>query len=195
MICKGPGSKFTGHHLQLEAIVLLSSTDTSLILDMSGWAEFYRNKTRAYGAHAAQPSDWKCTPAPAPSLRVDLGYQATYTEAQYAVLAHGFVPQDMDERWFVVLDDGWLNLYRSWTGIHIYGLHLAHNPDGGWTVDESWVSRKPEEYNPPFREGDGLEHDRETVTSILKNYCFKQHEEWLKLKAEDEEKEKEKRSS
>ncbi|EJT46457.1 hypothetical protein A1Q2_01170 [Trichosporon asahii var. asahii CBS 8904] len=162
---------------------------------MSGWAEFYRNKTLAYGAHAAKPSDWKCNPAPPPSLRADLRYQATYTDEQYAVLAHGFVPQDMDERWFVVLDNGWLNLYRSWSGSHIYGLHLARADGGGWTVDESWVTRNPEEYRPVAHGDDGMDFERDTVTSILKNYCFKQHEEWLKVKAEEEQKAKQVKKS
>lgn len=159
---------------------------------MSGWAGFYENMTHAYGAHAAQPSDWKCSPAPPPNQRADLKYQVTYTDEQYAVLAHGFVPQDMDQRWFIVLDGGWLKLYRSWSGTQIYGLHLARTPDGnGWTVDESWVSRNPDEYSPPGKEEEALQHDRDTLTSILRSWCFQQHEDWLRLKAKDEQKAKE----
>lgn len=154
-------------------------------MDANDWIEFYKSQTRQYAAKAASPSDWNSRPPPPPSLRADLGYSATYTREQYEVLKHGFVPCDMDQRWFVVFvpdrgsrreagearggegkeggeeggkeGGGWLNLYRSWTGDHIYALHLVPlatkvkdgaegkegTKEGKWTVDQSWVARDP----------------------------------------------------
>lgn len=153
---------------------------------MGGWADFYLFRARTYAANPTNPGSWKTLPAPPPSQRADLGYQATYTEAEYAVLAHGFLPQDMDERWFIVLDDGWLKLYRSWTGMLTYALHLkqVEGGQGGWTVDESWVSRNPDEY---AGEGPATESERNMVTRILRSNCFSQHRTWLEVKAKDEE--------
>lgn len=51
------------------------------------------------------------------------------------LIARGFVPQAMEERWFVFLSEGRLCLHRRWTGILVYEveatwrgdrLHLGH---------------------------------------------------------------------
>lgn len=169
------------------------------------WAEYYRDQLRAYGARPAKPSDWKTRPPPPPHQRADLGYTASYTEAEYQALAHGFKPSDMDQRWFIALDtgvaegekggegeseregEGWLNIHRSWTGVHVYALHLARDPKGGWMVDKSWVSINQEEYDPAFSDRESwLESDRQTVKSIIDTFCFQQWKKWLELKAKDE---------
>lgn len=73
----------------------------------------------------------------------------------------GFLPQNMDDKWFVYFADGWLNFHRSWTGAHIYALKLDGSPFGVRVV-EAWVSRDEEQYRSP-----GIEHDQEFVVSLI----------------------------
>lgn len=79
-------------------------------------------------------------------------------------MREGFVPRDMDDRWFIYFEDGWLNFHRSWTGAHIYALRLDGSPFGVRVVD-GWVSRNEDEYRSP-----GVEHDREFVVRLVRSH-------------------------
>lgn len=107
----------------------------------------------------AQPDSW--THLPAPAQREPLDFQARYTDDEYARLRQGNIPQDMDDKWFIYLHEGWLRLHRSWTGIWIYGLRLEQDGDA-WTITESWVNRDPEQYRIT-----DAERDREILEGLL----------------------------
>lgn len=102
---------------------------------------------------------WKTHPAPA--QREDLGFYATFTKPEAGALKRGFIPRDMDDRWFICFHDSWLLFYRSWTSYCIYGLRLDPTPEG-MKVMESWVSRDPEQYR-----GTDIEDDRRLVRHLI----------------------------
>ena len=110
-------------------------------------------------AERATINSWKTHPAPAD--QEDLGFSGTFTPKEAEALKRGLIPQSMDDRWFISLDDGWLLFYRSWTGFCIYGLQLDATPDG-MKVMESWVSRDPEQYR-----GTDIEDDRKLVRHLI----------------------------
>jgi hypothetical protein len=64
----------------------------------------------------------------------------TFSADERAALEAGFVPREMDDRWFCFCEDGRLHLVRSWTGATIFELRLAERPGGGAEVSEVLVN-------------------------------------------------------
>ena len=91
----------------------------------------------------ASRDSWKNLPPPIE--RADLGFPASYTDIELARLKRGLVPEEMEDKWFIFFEEGWLYFHRSWTGACIYGLRLEPTPRGA-TVAESWVTRDPNHY-------------------------------------------------
>ena len=87
----------------------------------------------------AQAASWKHLPAP--KKRAALPFDATYTADQYARLRQGRIPAEMEDKWFIYLDDGVLRFHRSWTGIWIYALRLEAAGDQ-WRANDAGVNRE-----------------------------------------------------
>ena len=113
----------------------------------------------------ATMESWPTTPIPA--QREPLGFSACFDAAESETLKRGFVPSDMDDRWFICFDAGWLRFYRSWTGVCIFGLRLEAGPAGTCVV-ESWVNRDPD----PDR-GVDIKDDRELVQRLIDEVLLK----------------------
>jgi hypothetical protein len=66
-----------------------------------------------------------------PSDRRDLlPYERAFNLDEAERLAWGLIPQDMDDKWFIILRAGSLDFYRSWTGLHIYRLTITQMEAG-----------------------------------------------------------------
>ena len=89
----------------------------------------------------ARRTDWKTRPFPA--KRTALEYQRTFSPAEMGRLLRGYIPQDMDTKWFVYLEDGALHWHHSWTGIAVFRLHVrpAQAMAGHWEVQSVEVNR------------------------------------------------------
>lgn len=95
------------------------------------------------GAERATRASWRTLPFPA--ARAAIPIARTYTAAEYARIARGFIPRDMDDRWFIYLDGDTLALHRSWTGACIFLVRLV--PVGaGYRIAEAWANRDPAQY-------------------------------------------------
>jgi len=79
----------------------------------------------------------------------------------------GHGPVDMDDRWFIYYEGGWLHFHRSWTGAHIFALGLD-GCSAGVRVIDGWVSREPDQYRSP-----GIEQDREMVVRLIPSHFGK----------------------
>ena len=53
-----------------------------------------------------------------PEAREPLGYERVFSDAEGERLRQGLIPQEMEDKWFVYFEDGWLHLHRCWTGRH-----------------------------------------------------------------------------
>lgn len=104
---------------------------------------------------------------PAPTSRGELVLHALFTEAEAEQLRLGLVPEQMEDKWFVYFEDGWLRFHRSWTGAFIYALRLDDSP-AGVRVTESWVNRDPSQYT-----GTDTEYDRRLVQFIIDAFLLK----------------------
>ena len=111
------------------------------------------------GTERATIDSWKTHPVPA--RREDLGFSGTFTDTEAEALKRGFIPREMEDKWFVCFHDGWLLFYRSWTGHCICGVRLDATPEGMHVV-EFWVSRDPEQYG-----GTEIEDDRKLVRHLI----------------------------
>ena len=100
----------------------------------------------------ATRDSWKREPLP--TERVPLEYSRMLNHIDASRMRDGFIPSEMEDRWFILFDEEWLLFYRSWTGLCIYGLKFESFPEGMRVVD-SWVNCDPSQYLPIDR---GLEH-------------------------------------
>lgn len=110
----------------------------------------------------ANRSSWKVLPMPAAREEIDLRLQ--FDDAQFAVLRRGLIPRDMDDRWFMFVEDDWLFIHRSWTGACIFAAQFRAQ-DGGVEVTNAWASRNADQYRSP-----GREHD----TRLMRELIFSQ---------------------
>lgn len=95
------------------------------------------------GAERATRASWRTLPFPA--ARAAIPIARTYTAAEYARIARGFIPRDMDDRWFIYLEGDTLALHRSWTGACIFRVRFAPAGDG-YRIAEAWANRDAGQY-------------------------------------------------
>jgi hypothetical protein len=107
----------------------------------------------------ATRTSWKTLPAP--SRKQDLAFTRKFDPAEGENLKRGFVPVQMEDKWFIYFEKGWLHFHRSWTGAYIFALRLDET-ESGYEVVASWVSRDQEQYG-----SDDLDGDRELVNDLL----------------------------
>lgn len=79
-------------------------------------------------------------------------------------MRRGFVPREMEDRWFVYFDDGWLNFHRSWTGAHIFSIRLDGSPFGIRVVD-GWANGEQEQYRSL-----GAEQDAALLVDLIESH-------------------------
>lgn len=80
-----------------------------------------------------------------PEQRSRLSFERSFTQDEFQQLAKGLIPEEMEDKWFVFLEDSWLYFHRSWTGACIYQIRLKANNDT-YKVAEAWVNRSFKQY-------------------------------------------------
>lgn len=107
----------------------------------------------------ATQSSWKILPAPQSGVPLDL--EANFTAEDFLKIKEGYVPEEMEDKWFIYFANGWLNFHRSWTGFLIYKLQILPKKIG-FSVTDSWVNRDYEQY-----QNTDINKDRELVMDII----------------------------
>lgn len=96
-----------------------------------------------------------------PEIKCSIPFQRSFTLEEYRRIQAGFIPQAMEDKWFVFLEGDWVFFHRGWTGICIYQVKLE--PDGnGFKVAETWSNRDPEQYHC-----DDVKHDAALLNWII----------------------------
>jgi len=94
---------------------------------------------RQIGA-VAKNSDWKTREFSNPySLETELHL----AEKQFARVRFGFIPEEMEDRWFVYFADERLHFHRSWTGFKIFEARVDKAQEG-YAISEILVEHDPE---------------------------------------------------
>jgi hypothetical protein len=107
----------------------------------------------------ARPGDWKTNPMP--ELVARLAYKRSFSAEEFALLQRGLMPEQMEDKWFIVWQDDALWCHRSWTGLCVYCLRFVAD-EGRYVVIEALVNRDPEavQHERRARSGDaGLSAD------------------------------------
>ena len=104
---------------------------------------------------AATRRDWSDVtpirqPAPIPPPQMLL------SGAEMQAIAMGYVPVDMNDKWFAFMEDDCLYLHRSWTGLGIYEVTFAAK-ETGFMITSARVECDPDAYN---RDSDLGERER-----------------------------------
>ncbi len=91
----------------------------------------------------ATRESWKGIPLPEERERLDISH--AFTGEEYERVRMGFIPAEMEDKWFIYLEDGWLSCHRSWTGYCIFRIRLEAT-NGGYAIAEAWVNRDSAQY-------------------------------------------------
>ncbi len=92
----------------------------------------------------ATSRSWKTEPFPANRGRLKL--DRSFDPAEWDALQEGVIPEEMEDKWFIYEEGGWLNFHRSWTGFCNYRVHLRKTQKGG-EIAEAWASRDKDQYS------------------------------------------------
>ena len=103
-----------------------------------------------------------------PAEREPIELPLLFSDAEGERMREGHVPLDMDDKWFIYFEDGWLYFHRSWSGHCIYAVRLDGSP-AGVRVVEAWVNRDREQYNSPDIETDKRMVEQLIRTRLLSN--------------------------
>ncbi len=92
----------------------------------------------------AKPGDWKTSPFPARTG--PLPFTRRFTADELRRLQQGLVPEEMEDRWFIVWQGDALWLHRSWTGHCIFRVRFVADGDG-FAVAGVLVNREPAQFH------------------------------------------------
>ncbi len=84
-----------------------------------------------------------------PDARAQFHFARSFSSQEYERISLGLIPEQMEDKWFIFLEDNWLSLHRSWTGICIYRLRLESSWEG-YRVAETWVNWSSKRYKTAY---------------------------------------------
>jgi hypothetical protein len=80
-----------------------------------------------------------------PSKVATLELNADFTHVEFSRIANGLVPERMEDRWFIYLDDDTLQVHRTGTGVCIYQVVFGLG-ENGVRVKQARVNRDKNQY-------------------------------------------------
>ena len=100
--------------------------------------------------------DWETSPMPA--AHTAFSFRMHLSKKERAALCGGFIPQEMEDRWFFFMEGNRAFIHRSWSGICIYEVTLSPG-----SVHSAVVNRDPAEYSET-----DIAEDRRTLRELLR---------------------------
>jgi hypothetical protein len=107
----------------------------------------------------ATSHSWNTNPMPPERKLLDL--DLTLSAEEFRQVRLGFIPDAMEQKWFIYFEEGWLSFHRSWTGICIYRVQFGLTGEQ-YRVIEAWANRSPNEYKVTDDE-----YDRQMVKYLI----------------------------
>ena len=118
-------------------------------------------------AEKAQRNSRKTQPMPDKSAQLPYARQFSFEE--YEQISLGLNPRQMEDKWFIFLEDDWLYLHRSWTGMCVYKVQLQQK-EGKYIVTDALVNRDPEQY--PVTD---VNYDAAILNFLVENLLLGKH--------------------
>ena len=102
-----------------------------------------------------------------PQQRATISIERVFTEKEYELIRRGVIPESMDDKWFIFLEDDVLYFHRSWTGFCIYQVRLEK--DGAqYRVVEALANRDSEQFS-----GTDEHYDTELLTFLIDEFLLR----------------------
>lgn len=86
----------------------------------------------------ATRDSWRTQPMP--EAKDQLQINRIFSFEEYQLIKLGFIPETMEDKWFICFEGDWLYFHRSWTGICIYQARLEAL-NNSYKIAEVWVNR------------------------------------------------------
>ena len=83
---------------------------------------------------------------PLPQQRATVSLERTFSEEEYELIRRGVIPEMMEDKWFIFLEEDVLYFQRSWTGFCIYQVRLKKE-GAEYRVVEALVNRNSSEFS------------------------------------------------
>jgi|APSaa5957512622_1039677.scaffolds.fasta_scaffold53425_2 O-acetyl-ADP-ribose deacetylase len=80
-----------------------------------------------------------------PKNRVCLKIDRTYSQEDFMKIDRGFIPESMEDKWFIYIEENLLRIHRSWSGICIY-LVRFEDYENSIRISKAWANRNSNEY-------------------------------------------------
>ena len=77
--------------------------------------------------------------------KTQISLDRKFTKAEFEKISRGLFPLDMDDKWFVFLENNILYFHRSWTGQCIYQAQFKVE-NNLYKASEVWVNRDASQY-------------------------------------------------
>jgi len=113
----------------------------------------------------ATKESWKIFPKP--KKYVSLSFDIYFDESEVELISRGVIPYDMDDKWFIYTEDGWVYFHRSWTGILAYWIRLEEVSAGSYKVCEAYVNTDKKKYG-----ADDHEYDLAMLDFVIKLFLL-----------------------
>lgn len=107
-------------------------------------------------------SDWQNKPLPNQNCKIELNM--TFTRTQTACIMLGYLPEEMEEKWFCYFENNVLYQHSSWTHIGVDEIYFTELADGRFKATHALVNRSFAEY----RETDDAE-DYDRIWKMLED--------------------------
>ncbi|OYU00774.1 MAG: hypothetical protein CFE36_13975 [Sphingomonadaceae bacterium PASS1] len=98
-----------------------------------------------------------------PLEREEFTVSWTFTSDVGQRMAAGFIPDTFEDRWFILMEDGWLYFHRAQTGTCIFGLKVDITTEET-KVSQGWVNRGTSYIS------ESIKKDIETVRILINQY-------------------------
>lgn len=114
-----------------------------LFLAVLNWRK-NRNKS------IVKKTDWQTIDMPEITEEFEMDYKLSMGDIE--ILCQGYLPKEMEDKWFVYCEADTLYCHRSWTGFCIYIVKISNNHETLCVT----VNRNPEQYTETAIEGDKI---------------------------------------
>jgi hypothetical protein len=88
----------------------------------------------------AKKSD--CENHPLPKQFEKISLKLRYSSGEMEKICQGFIPAEMEDKWFIYFSDNVLYCHRSWTGYCVYEVYFKAE-ETGYSITHALVNRDP----------------------------------------------------
>lgn len=134
-----------GYYERISLAMVNSGTVVKLLLDRKK-DEFVKGIVLERKFEKATRKDWKITAEINVENCKKRTANLTFTNDEKEWLELGFIPLQMEDKWFVYMENNSIHFLRSWTGIEFFSAQFVENQEG-WTITTINISTDFESHN------------------------------------------------